>query len=451
MLFVLIALWAIAAILLLSDLKRSTTRWLSGVAFCGGAGALAATFGERIIPYIVQQFGHSTLENMFYQMMATSSLISYYGLPYTFLMFAVHYNSSFISDKWKRYLPWVLLIPILLCILFTPGYTRIYPITFHIVALWAVPYIVLGTYLVLSKKETRKIMRRTHQFACLAILPAVLFATVMNYVLPSMGMLEMWRYNTWIIVFGSAVFLYSIFKYGFLGVQFLIERRRIDYTLRAITSGTAILNHSIKNDIGKMRLFTDKIKSYAEETGQDELQQDIEVVKAASQHIQEMVNRVQEQTQDLKLQTEIHPAAELIDQVLLSLQPYLNQNRVNVEKFYENDMMLMCDKTQVSEVLNNIIMNAVEAMPTGGNIKIKLQRIKKSIVIEVKDNGAGINKKDLKKVLEPFYTTKAGSKLNYGLGLAYCYNVMSKHGGSLEIDSEVGQGTDISLHFPAKI
>lgn len=450
MLFVLLALWAIAAIVLLSDLQSATTRWLSGVAFCGGAGALAVTFDDMIIPYMIQQFGYPTLESILYQMMATSSLISYYGLPYTFLMFAVHYNAYFISDKWKRYLPGVLLIPILLCILFTPGYTRLYPISFYIVALWAVPYIVLGTYLILSKKETRIVMRRTHHFTSLAVLPAVLFATVMNYILPSMGMLQMWRYNTWIIAFGSIVFIYSIFKYGFLGVQFLIERRRIDYTLRAITSGTAILNHSIKNDVGKLRLFTDKIKTYAEETEQDELIQDIEVVKAASQHIQEMVNRVQEQTQDLKLQTEKHTVSDLIDEVLRSLQPYLNQNQVTVDKFYDSDITLMCDKTQVSEVLNNIMINAIEAMPTGGIVKIKLHKAKKNVVIEVKDNGTGIEKKDMKKVMQPFYTTKATSKQNYGLGLAYCYNVMAKHGGSLEINSEVGQGTDVTLHFPTK-
>jgi signal transduction histidine kinase len=449
MLFVLLALWMIASVLLLSDIRRGTTRWLSAVAFCGGMGALAALIGDQFTPYIVERYEYPALEQALYYLKVTASLTSYYGLPYTFLMFAIHYNRTVVKAEWKRYLSWILLLPIAISILFTPAYTEVYPISFRVVVLWAVPYVLLGAYLILIRKEFNRFMRRTHLFTSLAVIPAVLFATTMNYILPSMGMLGMWRYNTWVIVFGSAVFLYSIFKYGFLGIQFLVERRRLDYTLRAITSGTAILNHSIKNDVGKMKLFTDKIRRYAEDTNQAELQEDIKVVMAASAHIQEMVNRVQGQTQDLALKLEECKPAELIDQVLQSLGPMMES--IKLQRSYSNTALsIQCDQTQVMEVLNNIIVNAIEAMPGGGELKVKLAESKKYVMIEVKDSGVGIAKENLRKVLEPFYTTKTDSKLNFGLGLAYCYNVLAKHNGSLDIFSEPNVGTTVTLNFPKK-
>ena len=69
------------------------------------------------------------------------------------------------------------------------------------------------------------------------------------------------------------------------------------------------------------------------------------------------------------------------------------------------------------------------------------------MTVEFRDSGIGMEKKHLKKVMEPFYTTK-GSRNNFGLGLAYCYNMMNKHQGSIELKSEPGRGTTVFLYFP---
>ena len=61
-----------------------------------------------------------------------------------------------------------------------------------------------------------------------------------------------------------------------------------------------------------------------------------------------------------------------------------------------------------------------------------------------------MEKSVLKQAVEPFYTTKSGNRNNFGLGLAYCYSVMKKHGGSLEISSEPGKGTSVYLTFPGQ-
>ena len=125
--------------------------------------------------------------------------------------------------------------------------------------------------LIVLKREQLPAMKRTHLFTCLALLPPILCVGVLNYVMPSFGFYRLWIYHVWILAFVVPFFVFTFFKYGFLGIRLLIERRKLDSTLRAITSGTAILNHAIKNDVGKMRLFLEKMQQHALETQQTEL------------------------------------------------------------------------------------------------------------------------------------------------------------------------------------
>lgn len=445
MLFVFIILWLVAFILILSDPRKSTIRWLSGVTLCGGFGALSALIGDTLIPYAMNQHYSNSLLSFLDKVRILCSLTQYYGLPYMYLLFAISYRPTFISPDRKRMMAWLLLLPIAAMFLFV---RPIHPIHYPLTSLWTVPYIFIGSVLILGKKETNFTLRRNHHLLSLAIIPAIVYAAVMNYILPSLGMLEMWRYNVWMVGVAFVIFLFAIFNYGFLDVQLLIQRKRLDLTIRAITSGTAILNHAIKNDVGKMKLFTEKIKAHAEETGQSELLQDVLVIQQAAQHIQDMITRVKGQTQDIVLKMAWHKPAEWLRQLQTQLAPYM----AGIELHYQlqENVELYCDKTQVQEVFQNLVMNAIEAMPAGGNIMIKLSETGKWVNVEIKDTGHGIEKKQLEKVMEPFYTTKGSQRMNFGLGLSYCYQVMRLHHGNLRIQSEPGKGTSVFLNFPKK-
>jgi signal transduction histidine kinase len=445
MLFVLLALWAIAATLWLSDSKVSVNRWLGGVAFSGGAGALAALLDLQWLPWMAEAGMNELARDLLYRLQAAASLCSYYGVPFCFIMFALAYKPVKLRPQLRRLIPWLLLIPVAVCLLFTPFYTPEQPIAFTIVVWWAVPYILYGAVQVLFKPKLYAGFSRTHWIVCFAVLPPVLFSMVMNYVLPSFGLLRMWVYNTWFVALGFTVFVLGLFTYGFMGVRLLVDRKRYDSTLRAVTSGTAILNHAIKNDAGKMRLFSEKMKAYAIATDQQELLADVETVLHASRHMQEMLQRVHRRTEDLMLQTADVDLAQLVERTARSYEPQLGAAKLRLE--LEQGWHCQADPAQVGEALGNLIANALEAMKREGELLLCLSAAKRELIIEVRDNGPGMTRNEMNKALEPFYTTKAGSSMNFGLGLPYAYHVMRKHKGSLQLRSKPGAGTSVYLVF----
>lgn len=132
-------------------------------------------------------------------------------------------------------------------------------------------------------------------------------------------------------------------------------------------------------------------------------------------------------------------------------------NIVNNEIRYSADVELdipalpeiECMPTQLNQVFLNLIINAAQAMkPTErGLIKISAQQINESIVIRFSDNGQGIDKENLLKIFNPFYTTKEVGK-GTGLGLSVSHGIIQKHSGSIEVKSTVGMGTEFTLTLP---
>lgn len=447
MLFVWIALWCVAAFMALADRRSADLKRLGAVAFFGGTGALAAVLDAQFIPYLDRIGGYDGWASILYHVQAACAVSSYYGVPYFFLLFALSFGGAKLPSRLRYTLPGALLLPIAGCLLFTPSYTELNPISFNVTVWWAVPYIAAGAAIVLLRRPRHAAWAPSYVIVCLAVLPPMLFFAVMNYLLPSLGMRRMWVYNTWFVGLGVAVFFIGLFTYGFLGLRLLVDRRRLDSTLRAVTSGTAILNHAMKNDAGKIKLFGEKMKSYAESTGQPELLADIETVLSASRHMQEMISRVHRRTEDLALRLAEADLGALARETAAAFAPRLGEVRLTVEA--PDGLRCRLDREQVQEALHNLIANALEAMEGRGELRVAVTETKRELVAEVRDTGPGMDRREAALALEPFFTSKKGGT-NFGLGLPYAYHVMRKHGGTLHIDSRKGAGTRVYLTFPKR-
>ena len=107
------------------------------------------------------------------------------------------------------------------------------------------------------------------------------------------------------------------------------------------------------------------------------------------------------------------------------------------------------DPAELREVLTNLILNAVHAMPEGGTITLHIRGEAEDVILEVSDTGTGMTEDVRRRCLEPFFTTKG--KSGTGLGLAMVYGIVQRHRGTLEIESELGMGTTFRLRFPASM
>lgn len=112
-----------------------------------------------------------------------------------------------------------------------------------------------------------------------------------------------------------------------------------------------------------------------------------------------------------------------------------------------NPLLVAYDATQIEQVLVNLIQNAIQAMPDGGTLFIRLGRAERRVSIEVMDTGVGITKENLRRIFDPFFTTKPAGE-GTGLGLSVSYGIISRHSGKIEVKSEVGKGTKFTINLP---
>jgi signal transduction histidine kinase len=137
----------------------------------------------------------------------------------------------------------------------------------------------------------------------------------------------------------------------------------------------------------------------------------------------------------------------LIDDVLELFRLQAESAKVVVHSHYSAELPdIVCDDNQLKQVLVNVVKNALEAMPTGGELSIDVL-MERDTVITITDTGCGIPEHELERIGEPFYTTKANGN---GLGMLICHNIINNHKGSLAITSVLGQGTIVSIRLPAR-
>ena len=130
---------------------------------------------------------------------------------------------------------------------------------------------------------------------------------------------------------------------------------------------------------------------------------------------------------------------------------YLRNRKIQVVREFDESLApLHADRQQLRQVFLNLMTNAVDAMPEGGVLTVRVNDQSESsrVVIEFADTGRGILDVDLKKVWKPFFTSKAEGK-GAGLGLSICTRIVEEHAGTITIESEAGKGTTVRLALPS--
>lgn len=140
----------------------------------------------------------------------------------------------------------------------------------------------------------------------------------------------------------------------------------------------------------------------------------------------------------------------LIDEIIANVKYSSGNKTVNIKKSLDKALpMILIDKAQIEEVITNLVINAIQAFNTNGEITVKTKANSSSIYIEVIDDGPGIPKENLEKIFRPFFSSKGYGK-GTGLGLSIVKRIIIEHNGSVKVQSQIGKGTTFTIQLPIK-
>ncbi|HWR38166.1 MAG TPA: two-component system sensor histidine kinase AtoS [Patescibacteria group bacterium] len=200
-----------------------------------------------------------------------------------------------------------------------------------------------------------------------------------------------------------------------------------------------------------------------------EIRNPLTSVKGFVQYLQELDDEAERREYMPIIVKEVDRANRVIDELLYFARPtHTEYQTMDMNEVLTNTLFLVKNKTtthrvdfvlrlaerlpavrgdagQIRQVLLNLLINAIQAIPENGRVEITTCREREQIVIEIRDNGSGIPEGDQMKVFDPFFTTKPTGT---GLGLAIAQRIVSAHRGSLSISSQMGQGTAVTVEIP---
>jgi two-component system NtrC family sensor kinase len=217
----------------------------------------------------------------------------------------------------------------------------------------------------------------------------------------------------------------------------------------------AVVAHEINNPLAGILTYTKLISRMADKgfNGSQRLaeaKEFLHVIEGESRRCGTIVKNLLTFARQAPLNPQKNDLNAIVDRCLLLVNHQLELQSIDLEQTLPPDLPpLYCDASQVQQALLALLMNAIEAMPTGGRLRVSTSFHARERVgrVSITDEGPGIPEDVLPHLFEPFFTTKEEGK-GVGLGLAIAYGIVQQHGGNIEVSSTPQKGTTITLILP---
>lgn len=206
--------------------------------------------------------------------------------------------------------------------------------------------------------------------------------------------------------------------------------------------------HEINNPLGGVSLcFKNLIKEKNDETKRNQL---IHAINEGFRKIKRIINQLLDFSRATVADKRPVDLNALLEQLLLLLRYNISTHNITIKKNLSNKMPdVLVDENKMAQVFMNVIMNAIQALDGGGDLIIKTRAEDGFCFVSIKDTGGGIPQEIISIIFDPFFTTK-GTGDGTGLGLSVSKGIVEQHGGTIEVDSEVGIGTTFRIRLPIK-
>jgi len=233
----------------------------------------------------------------------------------------------------------------------------------------------------------------------------------------------------------------------------LTERRRLEAQLSHSAKMASLgvmaggIAHEVRNPLG---IISASAQLLLERPDDARLRsQGLEKIYAATQRaslIIENLLKFARPQEGRKKEMDVHA---VLEETLALLTPQMTLQKVTLKKAFQQLPRIYANPELLQQVFTNLILNACNAMPQGGTLTVGAQASgPEEILVRFGDSGQGIPQEHLSKIFDPFFTTMPIGK-GTGLGLSICYSIISQHQGTIEVESQVGQGSTFTVRLPA--
>ena len=219
----------------------------------------------------------------------------------------------------------------------------------------------------------------------------------------------------------------------------------------------AVVAHEINNPLSGILTYAKLLKKWiqrgeAEASKKNDAEQCLDLIADESRRCGDLVKNLLTFSHTSPMNVQTTDLNTVVDRSVRLVAHQLELNGVELHLDLPSNLpAIQCDPGQIEQVLLALIMNAIDAMPRGGNLWVSTRMGDESdeLAIEVRDDGSGIPPEILPNIFEPFLTTKETGK-SVGLGLAVSQNIIEGHRGRVDVHSEVGKGTTFTVTLPVE-
>jgi signal transduction histidine kinase len=230
-----------------------------------------------------------------------------------------------------------------------------------------------------------------------------------------------------------------------------VQRAQLAHKEKMVAVGTlaAGVAHEVNNPLSGVQACLDNLRAHPDDV--DMRERYFELIRDGLKRIERTVANLL----NFSRQREIRPEPTSINHNLRHVAELVGYQlrRANVEVRYDLDRdkaLVMADHFQMEQLFLNLVLNALEAMPEGGTLTLRTRVHDGQVIAEVSDTGSGIPEDIRDRIFDPFFTTREVGE-GTGLGLAVSDSIVAAHGGVLEMDSKVGEGTTFRVRMASTV
>jgi signal transduction histidine kinase len=215
--------------------------------------------------------------------------------------------------------------------------------------------------------------------------------------------------------------------------------------LAALGQLAAGIAHEIRNPLTSINILIHSLRQNI--SSGESRSEDFKVIEEEIHRINEIVDQFLRFAKPAPPHLERTEVTSIFEEILQLLRPQMEKLRISVQKDFRSVPLITIDNEQMKQVILNLLMNSIQAMPEGGQFRLEGEVSKDGqwVELSIRDSGVGIPPEDMDKLFDPFFSTKEGG---IGLGLSIAHRIIDQHHGKIEVTSNPNEGTIFTVYLP---